>query len=101
MSQNKVIQFFDAVFNNKILQGQINYGFAKFAPEALKLIAQENGYKFTIEDLKSALNTQEELSNEQLAAVVGGAVRGPKPKFIDFTDDPHFIELDGNDSGLY
>ena len=90
MSQKKVIQFFDAVFNSKLLQGQINYRLAELAPEAIKLIAQENGYNFTVEDLKSVLNTQEELSNEQLAAVVGG-LKSNEPRFVLITD-PIFLE---------
>lgn len=88
MSQESVIQFFDAVFQNKQLQGQLNYEVAKSAPNALIQIAQENGYSFSTEDLKTVLEAQAELSDKQLEAIAGGR----KPQFVDFSDDPHFIQ---------
>src|SRR4051812_31949286 len=71
MSQETVVQFFDAVFKDTSLQGKLNHGFAAIAPEALIKIAQENGYSFTTEELKAALQ-HAELSDEQLNAVAGG-----------------------------
>lgn len=89
MSQQSVIQFFDAVFQNKQLQGQLNYGIAEFAPEILLQIAKENGYSFLTEDLKAVLEKQTELSDKQLEAVAGGRA---SEKFIDFTQEPVFCE---------
>ncbi|MEH1944914.1 MAG: Nif11-like leader peptide family RiPP precursor [Nostoc sp.] len=71
MSQETVVQFFDAVFKDTSLQGKLNQSFAAIAPDALIQIAQENGYSFTTEELKAALQ-QAELSDEQLNAVAGG-----------------------------
>lgn len=72
MSQEAVIQFFDAVYQNKELQGQLNYGFATAAPKAVIQIAQDNGYSFAASDLKAALDKQVELTDRQLDAVAGG-----------------------------
>jgi predicted ribosomally synthesized peptide with nif11-like leader len=87
--QDSVIQFFDTIFQNKQLQGQLNQVLAKVAPQALIQIAQSHGYNFTIEDLKAVLTNQGELSEQQLGSVAGGAT----PKFIDFSDEPLFIEV--------
>ncbi|KAF3884615.1 MULTISPECIES: Nif11-like leader peptide family natural product precursor [Nostocales] len=72
MSQETVVQFFDAAFQDQIIQGQLNYAFAAIAPEALIQIAGENGYSFTAGELQAVLEQQAELSDEQLNSVAGG-----------------------------
>jgi predicted ribosomally synthesized peptide with nif11-like leader len=87
MLQDSVIQFFDTIFQNKQLQGQLNQVLAKVAPQTLIEIAKSHGYNFTIEDLKAVLTNQGELSEQQLGSVAGGV-----PSFVDFSDEPIFVQ---------
>jgi hypothetical protein len=43
MLQDSVIQFFDTIFQNKQLQGQLNQVLAKVAPQTLIEIAKSHG----------------------------------------------------------
>ncbi|MBW4573794.1 MAG: Nif11-like leader peptide family RiPP precursor [Aphanothece sp. CMT-3BRIN-NPC111] len=87
MSQEAVIQFFQALSQEKDLQGQLNYAFATAAPQQLIQVASENGYSFTPEELSAVLDNQGELSDQQLEAVAGGR----RPQFVEFTN-PDFIQ---------
>ncbi|MCG9891965.1 MAG: Nif11-like leader peptide family natural product precursor [Thermosynechococcaceae cyanobacterium MS004] len=71
MSTESVTQFFEAVYNDKELQGALNYALVKTSPDALIAIAQEKGFSFNKADLDAVGG--DELSAEALDGVVGGA----------------------------
>ncbi|MBF2048550.1 MAG: Nif11-like leader peptide family RiPP precursor [Elainella sp. C42_A2020_010] len=111
MAEDTVIKFFDAAHKNTDIQGQIYYALAKTDPDLLLQIAQENGYQFTSNDLKSVMDKQSELSAEQLDAIAGGSFTStitdvinlgkkllglgdtPFRQFVDFSDEPEFVQV--------
>ena len=55
MSNEAVGKFFESVYEDKSLQGALNYALVATSPETVVEIAKQKGYDITVEDLKSAL----------------------------------------------
>jgi predicted ribosomally synthesized peptide with nif11-like leader len=80
MANNDVAQFFEAVYNDKDLQGALHAALCKVAPDLIVEIAGVKGYKFTNQDLQeaSSKSNDRELTHQEMAAVSGGAIVPPQ-----------------------
>jgi len=80
MANTDVARFFEAVYNDKDLQGALHAALCKLAPEVIVEIAAAKGYKFTSQELQEAASpsADRELSDQKMAAVVGGGIVPPQ-----------------------
>ena len=78
MSNEAVGQFFASVYDDKSLQGALNYALVAASPETVVEIAKKKGYDITVDDLKAVLQeSEEELSEAELENVAGGRSLSP------------------------
>jgi predicted ribosomally synthesized peptide with nif11-like leader len=80
MANTDVARFFEAVYNDKDLQGALHAALCKLAPEVIVEIAATKGYKFTSQELQEAASpsADRELSDQKMAAVAGGGIVPPR-----------------------
>lgn len=80
MANTDVARFFEAVYNDKDLQGALHVALCKLAPEVIVEMAATKGYQFTSQELQeaSSLSGNRELSDREMAAVAGGGIVPPQ-----------------------
>ena len=80
MANTDVARFFEAVYNDRDLQGALHAALCKLAPDVIVELAATKGYKFTSQDLQEAASksADHELTDQEMAPVAGGGIVPPQ-----------------------